>query len=308
MGVDPLMSNVLAIDLGGTKTASALVDDQARIIEKHKLPAARTLEGTVSQIAARASAAGVEGVGVIVPGIYNPRDGTAWAPNLWGWEHVPLRDALAQRLGRPAVIGSDRAGCVLGEQWAGAARGCQDVVFVAVGTGIGVGIVCGGQLIEGAHGIAGAAGWMVIDRAWKPEYAQTGCWEAEAAGPAVARRGAAESAEIVVGRARAGDQRARAVLGETAEYLAMGIANLISIFDPDMVVLGGGLMQASDLLMEAIRANVPRWAQPIAAKLTRIERTALGEDAGLLGAARLAFLRMGCRAQDRAGLEAPGAE
>ena len=285
------MNYVLAVDLGGTKTAMAMVDDEARIAGKFKIPAERSVEATVSRIALAAREHEAPRVGIVVPGIYSSRTGTAWAPNLWGHEHVPLRDELERRINVPAVIGSDRAGYVLGEQWAGAARGFSDVLFVGIGTGIGVGIVSGGRLIEGAHGIAGAAGWMCVDRVWKPEYALSGVWESEAAGPALARRAGADSAEQVVARARAGDQAALAAIRETAQYLAMGIANLISIFDPEIVVLGGGLMQASDLFLDGIRAAVPTWAQPVAAKLVRIETTALGEDAGLLGAARLAFLQ-----------------
>jgi glucokinase len=283
------MRTVLAVDLGGTKTALALVDEAGRIAEKWKLPAARTLAGTLDQIMERC--AGVDRLGVIVPGIYDARNGTAWAPNLWGWNDVPLRDAVQERLGIHTAISSDRTGYALGEQWLGAARECSDIVFVAAGTGIGVGIIAGGRVIEGAHGIAGAAGWMTVDRNRKPSYAQTGCWEAEAAGPAVARRAGMPSAEAVARAARAGDAHALAALRETAEYLAMGIANLVSILDPEIVVLGGGLMQASDLLLDVIRAIVPRWAQPVAATRVRIELTALGEDAGLLGAARLAFLQ-----------------
>jgi glucokinase len=228
-------------------------------------------------------------VGIIVPGIYDPKTGEAWAPNLWGIERVPLRAAAEQTLGVPVAIASDRAGYVLGEQWLGAARGLSDVVFVSVGTGIGVGILSGGRVMEGARGIAGAAGWMVLGGAWKEEYRQCGGWETEAAGPALARRGGMESAEAVVAAARAGDRNALGALDETADYLALGIAGLIAVLNPEMVVLGGGLMQASDLLLDRIRAKALQWTQPIAAETTRIEKTALGEDAGLLGAARLAM-------------------
>ena len=277
------MSAVLAVDLGGTKTATAIVDRDGGVSRKRKSAAERTLEGTVAQIAREAREVEVSTAGILVPGIYDARTGMAWAPNLWGMEQVPLRDAVERAVEVPVTIGSDRAGYVLGEQWIGAARGCSDVVYVAVGTGIGVGIIAGGRLIEGAHGIAGAAGWIAMPGGEN--------WESEAAGPAVARRGGAESAEVVVERARAGDAAAVAAMRSTAEFLAMGVANLISVFDPEMVVLGGGLMQAGDLLMDDIRRLVPRWAQPVAAKLVRIELTALGEDAGLLGAARLAFLK-----------------
>jgi glucokinase len=285
------MRRVLAVDLGGTKTATAVVDESGGTTDKHKFPANHSLEGAVSVIAGIAAAAGgIDQVGVIIPGIYDPRKGTAWAPNLWGWDAVPLREALEAKLAVPVVISSDRSGYVLGEQWLGTARGVEDLVFVAVGTGIGVGILSGGRLIEGAHGIAGAAGWMAVDRAWKQEYAKTGCWETEAAGPAVAKRAGMASAEEVVREARAGNQHALTALRETASYLAAGIANLISLLDPDMVVLGGGLMQAADLFIDRLRDEVPKWAQPVTAKLTKIEVTTLGEDAGLLGAARLAFL------------------
>jgi glucokinase len=286
------VSNVLAVDLGGTKTAIALIDGTGRLTQKRKLPAAHTFEATVGQIVAWSSA-GVAAAGIIVPGIYDPRAGTVWAPNLWGREFLPLRDALEQRLGLPVVIGSDRTGCVLAEQWLGVARGLRDIVFVAVGTGIGVGIVSGGRPIEGAHGIAGAAGWMVVGGPWKHEYVATGGWETEAAGPAVARRAGMESAEAVVAAARAGNEAALDALQQAADYLALGIASLISLLDPDMVVLGGGLMQASDLMLERIRSQALRWTQPIAAGVVRIEKTALGEDAGLLGAARLARLETG---------------
>ena len=281
---------VLAVDLGGTKTASALVDSGGVLSGKKKEPAERSLEGTVRQIVAAAERTRPGAIGIVVPGIYDPGDGTAWAPNLWGRDHVPLRAMLAGRLAVPVTIDSDRAGYVAGEQWMGVARALRDVVFVAGGTGIGVGILSGGQVVSGAHGIAGAAGWFALDPRWRSEYGETGCWEAESAGPAIAKRAGFETAEAAVAAARAGDERARAALEQAAGYLAMGIANLISVLDPEMVVLGGGLMQAADLLLDRIRAEVPRWAQPVAAKKAAIELTTLGEDAALLGAARLAFM------------------
>lgn len=286
------MNQVLAVDLGGTKAAIALVDDSGRISEKQKLPAAPAFDATLEQIAARCTAP-IVAAGVIVPGIYDPSTGNAWAPNLWGRKFHPLRAALEECLAVPIAIGSDRTGSVLAEQWLGVARGLRHVLFVAVGTGIGVGIVSDGRPLEGSRGIAGAAGWMVVGGPWKPEYAARGGWETEAAGPALARRAGRESAEAVVAAARAGDPKALDALRQTADYLALGIAGLISILDPEMVVLGGGLMQASDPMLERIRSQALCWTQPIAATHTRIEKTALGEDAGLLGAARLAWLEAG---------------
>lgn len=286
-------SRVLAVDLGGTKTAIATVDESGAVQSRIKRPADHSPEAAVRRIADAARQAEAAAAGIIVPGIYNKQTGMAWAPNLWGWEEAPLRDLLASWLSIPVIIESDRSGYVAGEQWLGAARGRRDVVFVAVGTGVGIGILAEGRIISGAHGIAGAAGWFALDPRWREEYAKIGCWEAESAGPAVARRAGAPSAEAAAAAARNGDQVARAAFDHAADYLAMGIANLISLLNPEMVVLGGGLMQAADLLLERIRAGVKRWAQPIAATKATIELTTLGEDAGLVGAARLAFLHTG---------------
>lgn len=286
------MKPVLAIDLGGTKTAIGLVDSAGRITEKRKLAAATSFDATIAQLAAECPR-GVS-AGVIVPGIYDPSNGQAWAPNLWGRDFHPLRDALEQKLGASVSIGSDRTGCVLAEEWLGVARGFCHVIFIAVGTGIGVGILCDGRPVEGARGIAGAAGWMVVGGPWKAEYRACGGWETEAAGPAVARRAGMASAEEVVAAARASDARAIDALVVTAEYLALGIAGLIAMFNPEMVVLGGGFMAAAaDLLLPPMRADALRWTQPVAATQTKIEVTALGPDAGLLGAARLAWLHTG---------------
>lgn len=280
---------MLAVDLGGTKTATAIVDSQAALTHRSKVAAAHDPVATVEQIAAAVQDHAIDAAGVIVPGIFNPRTGEAWAPNLWGHNWVPLQAMLEDRLRLPVSIGSDRAGYVLGEQWRGVAHGLQHVLFVAVGTGIGVGILTGGRVWEGAHGAAGSAGWMSLDLHWRPEYDRTGCWESMAAGPAIARQAGAASAEQVVAAARQGLPGPLERLQRAGRTLGIGIANLISLFDPEMVVLGGGLMDAADLLLPVIRDAVPRWAQPVAAAAVRIELSALGTDAGLLGAARFAL-------------------
>jgi glucokinase len=282
---------VLAVDFGGTKTTIACIDDRGDVRERVKIPAARVVDESVEQVVATLrDLDGVGAIGVIVPGIYDRSTGRAWCPNLWGSDEVPLGGALRQRAGIPVVIDSDRAGYVLGESWLGVARGLRDVAFVAIGTGIGVGILSGGRVVPGAHGIAGAAGWFALDPSWADDFARCGCWEAEAAGPALARRFGAGDAAAVVAAAHEGDSKALDLLARAALYTGMGVANLISLLDPEMIVLGGGVMQgAGDLLLEPVRAEASRWAQPIAFSRCRIELTQLGEDAGLYGAARLAL-------------------
>jgi glucokinase len=285
------VTDVLAVDFGGTKTTIARVDSYGDVRDRVKMPAAGTVGESVQQIVNAAGAfPDIVAIGVIVPGIYTARTGRAWCPNLWGADEVSLGNELRARMQAPFVIGSDRAGYVLGEAWLGAARGLHDVVFVAIGTGIGVGILSGGRAIAGAHGIAGAAGWFALTADWKDDYGRSGCWEAEAAGPAIARRFGSDDAASVVKAAREEDPEARAVLAHAARYTGMGVANLISALNPEAVILGGGVMQgAGDLLLEPVRAEAARWAQPIAFSRCRIELTQLGEDAGLYGAARLAL-------------------
>jgi glucokinase len=288
---------VLAVDLGGTKTAVALVRDDGTVLAEAKAMAERGGgAATAAQVkrlaAAQLREAGLGwgalgGAGVIVPGVWDPSTERAWAPNLWGDAQVALADELREHLVLPVRVDSDRAGCVLGEAWVGAARGLDDVVFLAVGTGIGAGILCDGRVVRGARGIAGAVGWLALDREWREEYARLGGWEAEAAGPALARKAGRPTAEDAVAAARAGDSVARGAVEDVGGYLARGVANLISTFDPEMVVLGGGLMQAGDLFLPLVREGLRAWAQPLAAPRTRVELTSLGERAGLLGAARL---------------------
>lgn len=295
------MDSVFAIDLGGTKLATAVIDASGTLCQRMKAPVSRgNVQALIDQIArvicdvtqGTGAENRVRAVGLIVPGIYFAETGNVWLPNLWGQQQVPLRRELERLVELPVMIDSDRAGYVLGEQWMGVARGARDLVFLAVGTGIGAGIIAGGKLIRGSQDIAGAVGWFALNPSQQDIYKQVGCLEAEAAGPALARRGNAPSAEAVIAAARAGDRAAQSAVEQNAEYLGIGIANIVSILNPEMIVLGGGLMQAADLFLGTIKRVIAERAQPIAAQQVRIEVTSLGEDAGLFGAARLALANM----------------
>jgi len=261
-----------------------------------------------------------------VPGVVYQKTGLVWAPNIPGWDHYPLGEKIEQayaQIGRGAVpeacvsgvsfprlvIDSDRSAYVMGEQWRGAAKGARDAVFLAVGTGIGAGIFAEGRIVHGSEDIAGAVGWFALDPAFKDEYAAMGCFEAEASGNSVGRKAARLLADgrpslmrelaggdpakipaaIVAEAARKNDPGARTIINDTVAYLAMGIANIVSILNPEIIVLGGGLFQASDLLLEPIKQEFKRWAQPLSARSVRIELSELGEDAGLYGCGKLAW-------------------
>jgi glucokinase len=251
-----------------------------------------------------------QAIGIAIPGVVDHDSSTVWAPNVPGWNHFPLLDCLRDATGGNVVLDSDRTAYVLGEQWCGAPRGAQDVVFLAVGTGIGAGILVDGRLCRGAGDIAGAVGWFALTPDFKPEYAARGCFESEASGTAVGERAIAAlgsqasevllalvdhdpsriTAETIVEAARRQDELAKEVLDHAVTYLAMGIANIVSMLNPEIVVLGGGLMQAGDLLLDPITREFKRWAQPLAADQVRIQLSTLGENAGLYGAARLAWI------------------
>jgi glucokinase len=289
------------VDVGGTKIAAAVIDFEGNARAKVKVSTEQhDTAKSIAQIAdisrravdeSQISWRDISAAGIAVPGIYYAASGKVWAPNLPGWDHIPLRDELAARLPVPIVLDSDRAAYVTGEQWLGAAQGLSDVIFLAVGTGIGAGIISGGRLIRGADDIAGAVGWFALDPRKQEIYKRVGCFEAECAGPSLARRANdGQSTEALIERSRRGEAAAQRIVGETIHYLAMGVANLVSVLNPQMIVLGGGLMLAGDLFLEPLRREMLEWAQPIAAKQVRLELSRLGEDAGLLGAARLAFL------------------
>ena len=307
------------IDVGGTKISAALFSPDGGMTCRKKVPleraggddAARQLAETIGRLEAAAQAEGnfVRAVGVCVPGVVYQRTGLVWAPNIPGWDHFPLTQRISKHAGLPLVVDSDRAAYVLGEQWRGAARGVKDVVFLAVGTGIGAGIISGGRLCRGSEDIAGAVGWFGLNPGFKKEYAAIGCFEAEASGNSVGRKarervpsapdsvllrragGRAEdiTAETVVASAKDKDPLAVRIIEETVLYLAMGLANIVSLLNPDMVVLGGGLFQAGEFLLEPVKREFVRWAQPLAAQSVRVELSQLGEDAGLYGAGRLAW-------------------
>lgn len=308
-----------AVDIGGTKIASALFTADGEISATARTPidkaggdaAAGQVKAAIEALAAAAHAAGgqMAAVGLCVPGIAYSASGKVWAPNIPGWDQYPLLEKIGGNA--PLILESDRSAYVAGEAWKGAAAGASDAVFLAVGTGIGAGIIAGGRVIHGHEDIAGAVGWFGLDPGFKPEYAAMGSFEAEASGNSVGRKARARlasgekslmlelaggrveavTAETVAEAARRDDPLAREVVADAVTYLGMGVANIVSILNPEVVVLGGGLFQAADVFLEPVRREFRRWAQPLAARSVRIELSTLGENAGLYGCGYLAWQR-----------------
>ena len=282
-----MANGVIAVDLGGTKVAAAHVDANGDIRKRIEEPV--DTRDVIAQIERLAKSIGnADAIGVAVPGLVR-RDGTVWAPNLPGWDRVPLADELTKRLHIPAFIESDRNAVVLGEAWRGAAQGKSDVIVLIVGTGIGAGILSGGKLVRGAHELSGCAGWMVVTDETNDATSSSGSLEALLAGPALARASNAPHAGEAADRARRGDPRARIVFDRAAERLGLAIANLVSLFDPEVIVLTGGIANAGDLLLAGARKTAASRAQPLSFPNVEIVISTLGTEANLLGAARLAL-------------------
>ncbi len=309
-------NGVLAVDLGGTKLAVALVDPDGRVLVRKSVQVdGRSALAPVKQIVAlaRELAGGkslrgrVSAAGVAVPGLVR-RDGRVWAPNLRGWKKMALARRLKRALGVTVVVESDRNAAVLGEAWRGAARGTNDAIVLMLGTGIGAGILSGGRLVRGAHELSGCAGWMVVTDEPAPKGQRLGQLESLAAGPAIARAAQRELArnkgglltEIPAHRidaykvaeaARRGDMVGIEVYRRAGRLLGYGVANLVSLFDPEIVVIGGGLAGASDLFLDTLRMAMKERAQPIAVKKVKVTVSRLGGEANLLGAAWAAIGR-----------------
>jgi glucokinase len=301
------------IDLGGTKLACAAFSSDGEIIDRETVQLAGREGAEVGALVADAmtrlrSEHACTATGVCIPGLYRSSAGTVWAPNIPGWDDYPLLDEL--RRAAPAEhrvkIDSDRAAYILGETWKGAASGARDAIFVAVGTGIGAGILSSGRIINGYGDVAGAIGWLALDRPFASRFVQHGCFEDQASGPGlvrVARDLMAEDPEYNGVLLRAGDMTAAEifsahdsgdpiaikVVGNAIELWGMAAANLVSLLNPEMIVFGGGVFGPAVKFLDRVRAEARRWAQPIAIEQVAFVASTLGSDAGLYGAARLAM-------------------
>ncbi|HEV2830763.1 MAG TPA: ROK family protein [Hanamia sp.] len=310
---------LLGIDLGGTKLASAIFNETGEILHKQIL-ALNNRKGKevgeliVAQIHAFIEAGAtddmqVSSIGICVPGIYRIKTGSVWAPNIPGWDDYPLLDEIKKISGNiPVSIDSDRACYILGELWKGNAKQCKDAIFLSVGTGIGAGILINGNVLRGAHDIAGAIGWMALDKPFKPEYIYSGCFESNASGEGIAklaRKFLKEqnnysgelnniSANEITSRHvftayENKDSIAMKVMDRCIEYWGMAIANLVSLFNPEKIILGGGVFGPALNFIPAIIKEASKWAQPISITQVSIEASGLGNDAGIYGAGFLAL-------------------
>lgn len=312
----------LGIDLGGTKILTAVANLQGEMLSRdHSItPAKEGQQAVVKSIMesveraldqAHISAPDLTAVGVGAPGLSNPETGILFtSPNLPGWKDVPLRDIIERELGRRAFLINDANAAALGELYFGAGRGARNFIYITVSTGIGGGIIIDGKIYTGSIGTAGEPGHMVIDdKGPQCNCGNRGCWETLASGTALAgearhriKEGAATSilkyadgnlekinAEVIYEAAQAGDKLANELIAQTAYYLGVGLANLINIFNPEVIIIGGGLSSIGDMLLKPAFEEAGRGAFKQSYQAVRFARAELGRNSGVLGAAAFAL-------------------
>jgi glucokinase len=313
---------IIGVDLGGTNiVAGAMTVDGSRHLNIRSIPTNAVLgdEGVADRMVTLVEGVILDtmretgisrsdfiGVGVGAPGPLDRERGIVLvAPNL-GWHNFPLRDRIHDRLALPTTLDNDANCATFGEWWQGAARGAKNVVGLTIGTGIGGGLILNGMLYHGASDMAGEVGHTTIDLNGRHcKCGNYGCLEAYASAPAIATRARevlvreqSEStipsmvqgrfeditAQTVYDAAKAGDPVANEIVRDTARYLGAGVANLLNIFNPDTVVIAGGVTAAGDALFSPLRAEVRRRAFSPAVEAAQIVPGTLPGTAGVVGA------------------------
>ncbi len=301
----------IGIDIGGTKCLAVRTDADGTVLDSERRPTPHGAAGLVRAAAGLVEAlAPAAAVGVGAAGLITLDGVLRTGPNLVDVQELPLGPLVSDRVGMPVVVDNDNTCGAYGEWLMGAGRGASDLLFVGLGTGIGGGFVSGGSLQRGGNGFAGEIGHTTVEvDGVRCVCGRKGCWERYASGSGLARlareaatanllpeivRRAGGDPEAVRGEhvtegARRGDTGAIAVLDDYARWVALGIVNLINVLDPEIVVVGGGLAEAADVVLTPIR----RWAaellfSPEHRPPPRIEVAALGEQAGAIGAALIA--------------------
>ena len=296
---------VIGVDLGGTQVRAALSDATGQIYRRIE-----RIKSLIDQVWPKPDQGTVKAIGLAAPGPLDPTSGViVFAPNLPGWDMVPLRNIIAGAYGLPTFLGNDANLAALAENRYGAGRDIADMIYITVSTGVGGGIITHGGMLLGSHGFAAEVGHMTVEaQGARCLCGNSGCLEAYAGGPSIARhavealhQGATSMVtDMVAGdlsritakelhdAAKAGDRLAQAEFRRAGFYLGVGITSLLHLFNPRMIVLGGSVMKVgallTDAIWEVIRARVPHqyWEG------LSIVSAALGDDVVLIGAIALA--------------------
>jgi glucokinase len=315
----------LGIDLGGTKILTAVADAHGKILSRdHSITqAVKGQEAVIQSILesvdrvlnqAKLTTTELSATGIGAPGLLNPKTGIlSTSPNLPGWRDVPLRDIIEKKLGKKAFLINDANAAALGEYYFGAGRNARNFIYITISTGIGGGIIIDGKIYTGSTGTAGELGHTTIDdNGPMCKCGNRGCWETLGSGTALAREARQRmndgektsildyaegdiekvSAQVIHSAAEAGDPLAMELIGRTGYYVGVGLANLINIFNPEMIVIGGGLSNMGDMLLGPAFKVAEERAFKEAFQAVRMVTAELGRNSGVLGAAAFALQKI----------------
>jgi glucokinase len=309
---------IIGVDLGGTKIAVGLFTSECKLASQH-IQLTNAQEGTQAVIESLRQAIfhlvsqaniglpQIKGIGVAAAGAIDSHNGVVTlSPNLPGWSNIPLRQILNDSLGVPIYLMNDANAAAFGEYLFGAGQNASNLIYVTVSTGIGGGIIINGEVYEGVSGAAGEVGHMTIDINGPPcNCGSNGCLEMLASGSALAREArrqidagegqaileasggdlAQVSAKTVFLAAQRGDRLAEELIRQTGRYLGIGLANLVNIFNPELIIIGGGLSNMGEHLRGPARKVMQERAYQISAGAVRIVPALLGSASGIIGAA-----------------------
>lgn len=308
---------VLGVDVGGTKIAAAVVTDEGKVVSRgYGSTSAQagpqvvidnifaTIDRTISS--SNVVLSQLSGIGIAAAGIIDSKKGKViFSPNLPGWHEVPLGDAVHQRFNVSTYLGNDANLAALGEWRFGVKKQVANLIYITVSTGIGGGIICNGKLYTGVLGAGGEIGHMTIDvNGPRCNCGNVGCWETLASGTALAREavkhikeGASTSivefaggdltkvdAKVVFEAAKQGDRLANKLIARLGYYLGVGLTNVVNIFNPELILIGGGVAKMGDLLLEPAIKVVKERAFTTSATSVQIRPALLGDDSSILGA------------------------
>ncbi len=279
----------LGIDIGGTKTLCVVVDDsgpEPRVVDERRVSTDPRGDAGEAIVELARSFAGIDSVGVGIAGLVS-RDGTvAVTTHLPGVRDVPLRRRVEGALGIPVAVDNDATCAAVAEWRVGAARGCRDALVVTLGTGIGGGAIVDGRVARGHNGYAAEFGHMVVERnGSRCPCGRRGCWEEYASGGGLSRLAGGVASERVVEGFVARDEASVRVVGEFADWVAIGLHNLVNIHDPELIVLGGGLGSLPEIVDVVSRRFAAGEGGHVGRSLPRIAAAQLGHRAGAIGAA-----------------------
>lgn len=313
------MGKRIGIDVGGTNVKIALVDDSGKIIYSNSVPTRAEMgyEYTVNNIKqaiydllkeTKLEAKEIEGIGFGFPGQVDYKSGVVrLAPNIPGWVDVPIAKMIEDEFHIPTRVDNDVRCAALGELKYGAGKGCENLICITVGTGIGSGLIVNGKLVRGASNAAGEIGHIKLQIHDGPicGCGDTGCMEAFASGPAIVAmaeeyilggkstkyremaNGGDITPFIVAEAAKAGDPVARRIFSRIGEYIGIGMASVVNLLNPEKIIIGGGVADAGDILLDPLKDTLKKRAMKIAGETVEVVPAQLGNTAGVIGASLL---------------------